>query len=49
MGLVCLSVRGYVTPLLQHFENNMSKGNRPERKLEAQEKRAALNVSLYIK
>ncbi len=44
MGLACLSVRGYVTPLLHHLENYMSKvnkGNRPERKLEAHEKRAA--------
>jgi hypothetical protein len=52
MGLVCLSVRGYVTPLLQHLENHMSKGNkgnRPERKLEAQEKRTALDIILFIK
>jgi hypothetical protein len=41
MGLsVCLSVCGYVLPLLQHLENHMSKGNkgnRLERKLEARE------------
>ncbi len=55
MGLVYLSVRGQWlchTSLLQHVENHMSKGNkgnRPERKLEAQEKRAALDISLYMK
>jgi hypothetical protein len=47
MGLyVCL----YVTPLLQHLENHMSKGNKgnqPERKLEAQVKQA-LRTSVYI-
>jgi hypothetical protein len=34
--------------LLQHVEKHMSKGNKgnwPERKLEAQEKRAALDIS----
>jgi hypothetical protein len=42
---------GYVTPLLQHLENHISKRNkrnRPERKLEAQEKGAALDISLYV-
>ncbi len=51
MRFACLSIRGYVTPLLQHLENYMSKGkngNRPERKLEAQEKRADLDFSFYI-
>jgi hypothetical protein len=49
---VCLSVRPYVTLLLQHLDNHMSKGNkgnRPEPKLEAQEKRAALDISFHIK
>jgi hypothetical protein len=53
MGLsACLSVRGCVMPLMQHLENHMSKGNignRPERKLEAQEKQAALDISFYTK
>jgi hypothetical protein len=47
MGWVCLSVCSYVTPLLQYLENQMSKGNkesRPERKLEAEEKHAALDI-----
>jgi hypothetical protein len=53
MGWVCLSVCLSVTPLLQHLENHMSTGNKgnrpePERKLEAQEKRAALDISFYI-
>jgi hypothetical protein len=56
MGWVCLSVCMdgwmYVTLLLQHLENHMSKGNkgnRPERKLEAQEKQAALYISFYTR
>jgi hypothetical protein len=52
MGWVCLSVRLYVTPLLQHLGNYMSKGNkgnRPELKLGTQEKQAALFISFYIK
>jgi hypothetical protein len=42
----------YITPILQHLENHMSKGNkgnRPEHKLAAEGKRAALDISLYIK
>jgi hypothetical protein len=38
--------------LLQDLENHMFKGNKgnlPERKLEAQEKRAALGISFFIK
>jgi hypothetical protein len=49
---VCPSVCPYVTPLLQHLEKHVSKGNKgnlPERKLEAQEKKAALHISFYIK
>jgi hypothetical protein len=48
----CLSVWMYVMPLLQRVENHMSKGNKgnqPERKLAAEGKRAALDISLYIK
>jgi hypothetical protein len=53
MGWVCLFVWMYVTALLQHLENHLSKGNkgnRPERNLEveAQEKRAALDISFYL-
>ncbi len=52
MGLsVCLSVCPSVTPLLQHLENNMSKGNKgnqKERELAALAKRAALDTILYI-
>ncbi len=44
MGLsVCPSVCLYVTPILQHLENHMSKGNkrnRPERQLTALAKQA---------
>jgi hypothetical protein len=42
----------YVTPLLQHLLNHMSKGNKgnqPDRKLEAQVKQAALDMNLFIK
>jgi hypothetical protein len=45
-----LSVRLSVMPLLQHLENHTfkgNKGNRPERKLEAQEKRAALDINSF--
>ncbi len=53
---VCLSVRMWVTPLLQHLENRMSKGNkesRPERQLAALAKQALrefypLLISLYL-
>jgi hypothetical protein len=41
----------YVTPLLQHLENHMSKenkGNRPEQNLKTPEKRADLDISFYI-
>jgi hypothetical protein len=44
------SVRLSVTPLLQHKQNYMSKGNKgsqPERELEAEAKRA-LRISGYI-
>jgi hypothetical protein len=50
MGWVCLSVCLYVTPLLQHLENHMSKGkkgSRPERQLAALAKQA-LRTSVYI-
>jgi hypothetical protein len=45
-----LSVRLYVTPLLQHLQNHMckgKKGNQPERELAALAKRAALDTILY--
>jgi hypothetical protein len=45
-----LSVWMWVTPLLQHLENHMSKrnkGNRPERQLAALAKQA-LRTSVYI-
>ncbi len=47
-----MSVCSYVTPLLKQVQNYMckeNKENRPERKLEAQEKQAALDISFYIK
>jgi hypothetical protein len=46
-----LSVCPSVTPLLQHLENYMSKGNKgnqPERELAALAKRAALDTISYI-
>jgi hypothetical protein len=53
-SFVCVSVCLDVTPLLQHLRklvsmSNGKEGNRPERKLEAQEARAALDISYFIK
>jgi hypothetical protein len=48
-----LSIRLSVAmSLLQQMQSRMSKGNKgnwPESKLETQEKRAALDISFYIK
>jgi hypothetical protein len=53
-SFVCLSGRSVTPPLQQQQsqKNHMSKrnkGNRPERKLEAKEKQAALYISLSMK
>jgi hypothetical protein len=52
-SFVCLSVAmsRLHASTAQQVQNHMStrtKGKRPERKLEAQEKRAALSISFYI-
>jgi hypothetical protein len=50
MGCVCLSVCLYVTPLLQHYENHMSsgnKGNQPERKLATIREAGSYDINLY--
>jgi ferredoxin len=56
MGWVCLSVcldgcmsRLYCSTCETIIMSKGNKGNRPERKLETQVKRAALDISFYIK
>jgi hypothetical protein len=57
MGWVCLSIclsvamsRLYCSKCITICVNcKGNKGNRPERKLESQEKRAALDISFYTK